>query len=148
MIDCWPQFSDAIVDYYFGRKLAYWYIKRVQQPVCIMMDEPRSWNCRVIVGNDSLRAALGVYSILDANTKTILMEGKFKVEANTNFEIGKIRVSHSEHRLFLIEWSIDRIRYGNHYLLGRPSLSFERYKSWLAQIARLPVSFDVDKIGK
>jgi len=148
MIDCWPQFSDAIVDYYFGRKLAYWYIKRAQQPVCIMMDEPRSWNCRVIVGNDSLRAASGVYSILDANTKTILMEGKFIVEANTNLEIGKIRISHSEHRLFLIEWTIDGIRYGNHYLLGKPPISFEQYKKWLKQIAGLPISFNVDEIGK
>jgi beta-mannosidase len=42
VIDCWPQFSDAIVDYYFGRKLAYPYIKRVQKPVCIMIGEPDS----------------------------------------------------------------------------------------------------------
>ncbi len=148
VIDCWPQFSDAIVDYYFGRKLAYWYIKRVQQPVCIMVDEPENWNCRVIVGNDSLRAASGVYSILDADTKTVLMEGKFKVEVNTNLEIGKIQVSHSEHRLFLIEWTIDGIRYGNHYLLGKPPISFEQYKNWLKQIAGLPISFNVDEIGK
>ena len=43
VIDCWPQFSDAIVDYYFGRKLAYHYLKRVQQPVCLMVTEPENY---------------------------------------------------------------------------------------------------------
>src|SRR5690606_4639738 len=32
LIDGWPQFSVAVVDYYFGKKLAYWYIRRVQRP--------------------------------------------------------------------------------------------------------------------
>ncbi|GGI44239.1 hypothetical protein GCM10008018_06110 [Paenibacillus marchantiophytorum] len=32
MIDGWPQFSDAVVDYYYGTKLAFHYIRRVQQP--------------------------------------------------------------------------------------------------------------------
>ena len=41
VMDGWPQFSDAIVDYYFNKKLAYYYIRRVQQPVCVMVDEPQ-----------------------------------------------------------------------------------------------------------
>jgi beta-mannosidase len=30
VIDDWPQFSDAVVDTYFGKKLAYYYLWRVQ----------------------------------------------------------------------------------------------------------------------
>ena len=39
-MDGWPQFSDAIVDFYFNKKLAYYYIRRVQEPVGVMVDEP------------------------------------------------------------------------------------------------------------
>ena len=34
IMDCWPQISDAVVDYYFCRKLAYFFIKRSQQDIC------------------------------------------------------------------------------------------------------------------
>ena len=40
LIDGWPQISDAVVDYYGVKKLAYHYIKRSQQTVCLMFDEP------------------------------------------------------------------------------------------------------------
>ena len=39
LLDGWPQFSDAVVDYYFGKKLAYHYIRRVQRPVCVFMSD-------------------------------------------------------------------------------------------------------------
>ena len=32
MIDCWPQISDAVVDYAYRKKLAYDWIRRAQQP--------------------------------------------------------------------------------------------------------------------
>ena len=40
LIDGWPQFSDAVVDYYFRKKLAFHYIRRAQQPVLLCMREP------------------------------------------------------------------------------------------------------------
>ncbi|MEO6829701.1 MAG: hypothetical protein ABI164_07800 [Acidobacteriaceae bacterium] len=38
----WPQINVTVVDYYFNKKLAYYYIRRVQQPICIMVDEPKA----------------------------------------------------------------------------------------------------------
>jgi len=148
VMDCWPQFSDAIVDYYFGKKLAYWYIKRVQQQVCIMIDEPVNGSCRVVAGNDSLKPAKGVFLVKDADTGEILMEGKFEVPANENSELGRISVKENEQRMFLIEWTFEDKKYGNHYLLGRPPFSFEKYRKWLAQIGKLPVSFNAYRISK
>ena len=40
LLDCWPQFSDAVVDYYFDKKLAYYYLKNVQQNLCLMIEDP------------------------------------------------------------------------------------------------------------
>ena len=148
MIDGWPQFSDAVVDYYFVKKLAYHYIKRAQMPCCIMVDEPANWHCRVVAGNDSLREASGTCRVRDADSGATLFEGCFTAKANENTELGKIRVSHGEHRLFLIEWQLDGRKYGNHYLLGKPPLPFARYQEWLKQIAALPDGFDAAKIAK
>ena len=54
VIDGWPQFSDAIVDYYFGKKLAYHYIRRVQRPVCVIVGEPGPGKyLPVVVCNDT-----------------------------------------------------------------------------------------------
>ena len=46
--DGWPQFSDAVCDYYGQKKLAYYYIKRVQKPVVLMMREPQNWHLEAV----------------------------------------------------------------------------------------------------
>jgi beta-mannosidase len=147
-VDGWPQFSDAVVDYYFGKKLAYHYIKRVQQPVCIMVDEPDSWHVRVVVGNDSLTDVHSTYRVWDADTHEVVMEGCFDVGANENLELGRIRISHGDKRLFLMEWTINGQKYGNHYMLSYPPVSFEKYKGWMKKIADLYPVFDAEKVGK
>ncbi|MCD9023234.1 glycoside hydrolase family 2 protein [Cohnella silvisoli] len=148
LLDGWPQFSDAVVDYYGGKKLAYHYIKRVQQPVCIMIDEPENWHVAVKVGNDSLTAASGPFRIWDAESGETLLEGTFSVEANGLAELGRIRAPYSMQRLLLIEWTVDGKSFGNHYLMGSPGFSLERYRRWLDAIALLPHSFDAAQLGK
>lgn len=147
-MDGWPQFSDAVVDYYFGKKLAYYYIKRVQQPVCIMIDEPENWHVRVVAGNDSLMSATGQYRVYDGDTGQTLLNGVYKVNANENAELGRIRVSYSDKKLLLIEWTNGQEKNGNHYLLGSPAFSLESYKSWLPKIAGLVDDFDASLIGR
>lgn len=148
MLDGWPQFSDAVVDYYFNKKLAYYYIRRVQRPVCIMVDEPKDWHCRVVVGNDSLRDATGPFRVWDADSGETLLAGDFTSKANQNAELGRIKVSRGDQRLFLIEWEADGRKQGNHYFLGSPSFSFPRYVAWLRKIAALPDSFDAEAVAK
>jgi beta-mannosidase len=148
VIDCWPQFSDAIVDYYFGKKLAYYYLRRVQEPVCLMIDEPEHWHVRVVAGNDSRSPAEGPFRVWDADTGETLLEGEFRTQANANQEVGRIRVSHGEHRLFLIEWRVDGRARGNHYLLGKPPIPFERYRKWLRAIAALPAGFNPEEVAR
>lgn len=141
MIDGWPQFSDAVVDYYFGKKLAYHYLKRVHQDVCIMIDEPNSWHVRVVLGNDTRKTHTGAYRIWDADTNEVRLEGEFRTKANENVQLGQIRVSRGEQKLFLIQWTIDGVTYANHYWHGTPPASLDRYKSWLRQIAGLQSEF-------
>ena len=148
MIDGWPQFSDAIVDYYFGKKLAYHYIRRVQQPVCLIVGELKDWNVRVIAGNDSLHEARGSFKVRDAERGDVLLEGPFVVPANENIELGSCKLYHSDQKLLLIEWEVDGRKYGNHRLMGSPPFSPAAYRKWLGLIAALPDGFAAEDVAR
>jgi beta-mannosidase len=152
LVDCWPQFSDAVVDYYGMRKLAYWYIRRVQTPVLVMVGEPANRRCRILATNDSRTDARGDYTVMDADTGRTLLEGELSVPPGDSRVLGSVRAATGDQRLFLLRWTLTtgaRARaQGNHYLLGRPPFSLERYRSWLPAIASLPEGFDAAAIGR
>ena len=148
IIDGWPQFSDAVVSYDFIKKLAYYYIKRSQRPLCLMISEPESWRVNLIAGNDTLSAFEGDCRVWDGDTGEVLYAGPFEAPANSSAVVSPIRVSHGDHRLFLIEWTANGARGVNHYVLGKPPFSFARYKNWLQKIADLDGLFDAAGIGR
>ena len=65
LLDGWPQVSDAVVDYYFRKKLAYSYIKRSQTPVCLMMDEYHEGGYTLCAANDLSQDVSVTYRIID-----------------------------------------------------------------------------------
>ncbi len=132
--DCWPQISDAIVDYYFNKKLAYYYIKRVQEPFFIMISEPESWHVKVVGINDTLSRKEGTFIISDAVGGEKVIDRNFSIEPLSKKVLGMIRVSRGEQKLFIINWQLDGRNYRNHYLLGNPPFSLERYKDWMGKI--------------
>jgi beta-mannosidase len=146
LLDGWPQFSDAVVDYYFRKKLAYHYIKRVQTPVCIVIKDPSSWHCDVVVCNDTLNKTGGKYEIRDADSGKVLSGGKFTAEKNSNAVVDKIRVSTGQQNMFLIRYSIGGKKFGNHYLFGTPPFDFKTYLKWIKQIENLPPDFDAKDV--
>jgi beta-mannosidase len=137
-----------VVDYYIAKKLAYYYLRRVQRPVCIMVDELKDWRAQVVVGNDSLRDVSGTFRIWDADGGDTLLEGPFRVPANENVELGSCKLYHSDQRLLLIEWVVGGERRGNHRLTGSPPFSAPRYRDWLARIAALPDGFAADDVAR
>lgn len=136
MLDGWPQVSDAVVDFYFDKKLAYYWIRQSQQPFCIMMDEINAWGSKVVASNCTLQEKCGTYRIYDAETNDVVASGKFSLGANQNAEIGKVNVFYSEHKLFIIEWTLDDGTSGkNHYVAGFPKFDFEKIKNiWVPKI--------------
>jgi beta-mannosidase len=147
LIDGWPQFSDAIVDYYYSKKLAYYYVKRVQQPVSIILGEPGGDSyLPIIMCNDSSRYAEGSYRIWDGDSGEVVAEDSFQSPTNQNWQLGRIRSFTSEHRLYLIEWIENGKSFGNHYMVGSPPINLQRYRDWLPAIAKLSNSFDIRRI--
>jgi beta-mannosidase len=150
VIDGWPQFSDAIVDYYFGVKLAYHYIRRAQQPVSVIIGEPGPGKrLPVIVGNDSRADADVRYRVWDADSGETAAAGEFRSRANENWQVTTLRTYASDQRLYLIEWEIGGQKFGSHYLAGTPPFDLERYRRvWLPAIAALPQAFDAGRVAR
>jgi beta-mannosidase len=113
-----------------------------------MVAEPKDWDCKVVVGNDSREDASGHYRVWDADSGKTLLEGDYSSKANENLTLGKIPVFHADKRLFLIEWTANGKRYGNHYLLSSPPLSLPQYKLWLPKIAGMQNDFDPARVGE
>jgi len=142
LLDAWPQTSDAVVDYYFQKKLAYHFIKRIQTPVLIIVGEPEAWHHKVVLCNDSLAAPVVHYRITDFDSNEVVLEGNATPPPNENINLPDIPNIPGEQKLYLIEWEIDGMKYANHYAAGYVPLNLDRYKTWLKAIAALPESFE------
>jgi beta-mannosidase len=134
MLDGWPQVSDAVVDYYFEKKRAFEYVKRVQAPICLMLDELSDWTQRVILGNDSRETHQTDYRILDGDSGEVIQSGSALSPANQNTDLGALRVTPGQKSLFLMEWTVDGKRHCNHYITGYPPYDAEQMKAWLKKI--------------
>lgn len=147
MIDCWPQFSDAAVDYYFTPKLAYHVICRIQQPLHIMLGEPRDWAHDIVVGNDQLQAQTGDFEIKDFVTGENLYRGNFSVAPNGSAVAGRLRLPRSQTRLLRLDWrTASGQSSSNYYLTGAvphdPKLLQSYYPKLLMATGILPGSDD------
>ncbi len=135
LVDGWPEFSDAIVDYYYEKKLAYDYIKVSQKPVCLMFDEIDNWGITLVADNNTLSTVSGTYEVLDGETDEVLAKGGFRISPNANTRLCKLNFMYSEKKLFLIKWKTENGEEGqNHYLAGLPPFDFEKVKNMIPKI--------------
>ncbi|MGQ9791390.1 MAG: glycoside hydrolase family 2 protein [Armatimonadota bacterium] len=129
--DGWPIISDAVVDYYYRKKLAYVYIKRVQTDVCAMLSEPEAGAHSLIVINDTRWPASGEVQVTDAGSGKRLLYAQFSVEPNSKAIVGAIPHTHNP-AMWLIRWSDSKgCRFLNHYLAGERPFKLEQYRQWL-----------------
>ena len=134
LLDGWPQFSDAVVDYYFSKKLAYGYIKRSQAPFCIAVDEISNWKMRVFACNDTLQLKTGHFTVTDAETQEVLLDNDFTANMNAATCIGEIPMFYSNHKMLFIRWVVEGEAGFNHYLCGYPPFDLEWYKNFLKEL--------------
>ena len=133
--DGWPIISDAIVDYYNRKKLAYEYIKRVQTDVCVLVSEPADNLHQICVVNDTPLLKKGSAVIRDATTGTVLFENTFTAMPNVVSVIGTIKQCFVS-GMWLINSSIPgEVPMRNHYLVGNRPHRLLDYKIWLNALA-------------
>lgn len=136
LMDGWPQISDAVVDYYFEKKIAYDYIKRAQQPFALICGEMDNWQLPVIATNDTLEEVHGSYTVEKLETGEVVLSGDFVADANRNVLLGRIPVMYSEKGMLLLKWRIKEQEYFNHYLYGMPAFDLQQYKEWFSMLPR------------
>jgi len=127
--DGWPIISDAITDYYCGKKLAYYYIKRVQTDACVMITDADAGKHPIVAVNDTRAAKEGTVTVTDISTKALLFSGKFEIPVNGKTVAGYIPQSDRQ-SMWLIEYTIGNEKFTNHYLAGKAPFKLKDYEEW------------------
>jgi len=130
--DGWPIISDGIVDYYFGKKLAYYYIKRVQNDACVMItDAGASDDGRhpIVAVNDTRVEKQGTVTVTDVAAKKVLFTGAFTIPVNGKTIVGDLP-QNDKQAMWLIEYTIGSEKFTNHYLAGKPPFKLKDYEEW------------------
>lgn len=132
LLDGWPQISDAVVDYYFVKKLAYGYIKNSQQPLCLMFDEPTEDNkINLFAANELPTQKDFTYTVTCINDNSIVANGEATVDADGILQIDAITVDPNQKEMFLIEWQYDGKTYRNHFINNIRGINFDTYIDFL-----------------
>lgn len=137
LIDCWPQFSDAVVDYYYEKKLAFHYIVNSQKPLCLIIAEANGWTSNVVLANDGGRNFSGEYRIIDGLTESTIGAGKFVSRANENAVLCEVDVSKNIEKYFILLAETDEGEvFVNHYVNIGGALNKENYRKFLKNFSR------------
>lgn len=127
LLDGCPQISDAVVDYYFTKKLAYSYIKRSQAPICMMMDEAEDGCRRMVAVNDTPVDVYLHYTVRDVYADEVICEGNVTAVANSSVTAIILPAPEDEDRFYLIEWTDTAGMSGkNHYMTKTRDICAER----------------------
>lgn len=136
MIDGWPQISDAVVDYYYRKKLAFDWIRASQRPVLAFVGELSGWEAPLILSNDTRESARVDVRVTDHETGEILYEGARTVPAGENVTAAGLRLFASDKKLLLIDYSVNGKRYHNHYIAGNPPFDAPTMLRWVDEIKK------------
>jgi beta-mannosidase len=131
LLDGWPQVSDAVVDYYFRKKLAYSFIKRSQEPLCLMIDEPEGGVYGLFAANERPYGAEFGFAVRDVATGEVLLSGRAEAPAESSARIGSLELPGTEPRFLLIEWDVAGLRSVNHHVTNIRGCSFRWYAEML-----------------
>ena len=133
LIDGWPQFSDAVVDYYGTKKLAYHYIKRSQEPVCMMFDEPKGAFLPLCAVNEYDKDHTLSYEIIDLTTDRTVVKSTALAEAGSSVCVYKVEIDPSEKHFYLVKWELDGKTYSNHYMTNIKDIDYSEYLGYLGK---------------
>jgi beta-mannosidase len=130
--DGWPIISDAVVDYYNSRKLAFYFLKNVQATVCLLINDPVNGRYPLVAVNDSLDAARGSVRVSDLASGRELYSGAYAVPANARTTVAELPGLEGQGML-LIRYDEDGHARANHYLYGSPPFGLKTYIRLLKQ---------------
>ena len=125
--DGWPQISDAVVDYWGGKKRAYWALRSVQHNQLVMMrDDHTAWAV-----NDRRYPVKGHAKFTDKASGKVLLDRDYEVPANGKVQLGTI--PYEGQGCIAIEYACDGETLRNHFLYGDIPFKWADVKAWLGE---------------
>ena len=137
LIDGWPKISDAVVDYYFQKKLAFDWIRRSQRPVLLMLAEPADGRQTLLACNDTRDDGRIEYTVRDVDTGEILAKGRGLAKADAVTALARLPYDGAAQRFYRIDWRDAAGDGRSHYLAGEPPFDLQRYRGWLGEAGLL-----------
>ena len=131
--DGWPIISDAIMDYYFSKKIAYSFIKNVQRNICCLINDPVNGRYPLIAVNDTMDEQTGTVKVTDVETGKTLYKGKFTIPVNSATRVADIPEQDGQ-GVLKIEYTTSEGSFTNHYLYGKAPFSLDSYRSWMDRV--------------
>ncbi len=136
LIDAWPQISDAVVDYYGNKKLAYAYIKRSQAPVALMCDEPNENGLSLYGVSDLEKTVCVQWKLMRMSDACILAQGSTLLHSHTSDVLAVLSCSNEHPEFYVMEWQYDNggttVCGKNHFVSGMEhTVSLRQYLDFM-----------------
>ena len=119
LIDGWPQFSDAVTDWYGVKKLAYHTIRRISAPVCGMLAPDGTGALNLIFANENLTSHRLTFRVFDGFSGEEFAAGAHLCQPNSAGLAAKLDEP-KDQRVLSVTWEYGEIRGLNHYVCGKP----------------------------
>ena len=129
--DGWPDISDAVVDYYMNRKLAWYYIANVQRTVCCMILDAKDGAHPLVAVNDGCEPVDGSVRVSDVASGRTLYKGRFSIPQNGRTVVASIPEAVGKQGVYLIEYKVGGETVRNHYLYGTAPFDVQDYRAWM-----------------
>lgn len=131
LMDGYTQISDALADYYFRKKAAYYYVKRSQARLCMIFDEP-SPDLDLYCVNEDGKDRIVEYIVDDLTQDRRVSSGTFCANARTSSKVDVITADCIKKTFYLIRWRYKDengvMQEGkNHYYAGMPNIDLDQY---------------------
>ena len=133
LIDGWPEFSDAVVDYYFEKKAAFAFIRRAQQPLIVMLREAQGSSRDLVACNDTPVPVALEYVVREVGVDEPLLKGRCIAAADAATLLERLPSDGGRQRFLVIDWVSPGVQGRNHYLAGDPPFSAVEYRRWIEQ---------------
>lgn len=132
--DGWPQFSDAVIDYYDVPKRAFHAIRRSQAPLCLSFREPRDWYLELAACNDTRNDIPLSWQVRELGTGETVLTGERCARADAVTTLGRLPYTASRQTLYQITWQSEHATGTNYYLAGNPPFSLVQYRAWMREL--------------
>jgi len=134
LLDGWPQFSDAVVDYYFRKKRAFDVVRRAQSPILLVVHETADGQHELLVCNDTRDNNRIQYEVRNVESGVLVGAGTSVAPADSVQRVGAI-ASPSGQAMLALSWVSGLGPGRSHHLAGEPPFDLGEYLRWFDCLA-------------